>query len=190
MNKTVKLLSTLFVLFATSPVMAQSNDTITDLQAEIGELEITLNELKTELRALQASEEGMYTIETNSATYTFSNPRVEGDLLLLDLDFTNDTKGRLDVYNDIWSLAFSQEDNTSINPLWLSNETLPEVEGRRPLTYNIRIKTGATVKLLIGLSKTSDVYFAEPYVEMPPTEEPATEEEPQETVTFDDLSPL
>lgn len=193
MKKGLLLLSSLFILLGASPVLAQTTTRIEELRTEIQELESTLKQKKTELHELRASEEGFYTIETNSATYVFSNPRIEGDRLLLDLDYTNDTKGALDVYNDLWMLTFAQEDETSIHQLWVNNDGLPEVADRQPLSYNVRIKSGATVKLLIGLSRTAEVYYGEPYMEgeqLVEEEEASSEETPIEPKVFDDLSPL
>lgn len=158
MKKLTLLLSTLFLLAGASPILAQSPE-ISDLEAEIMELNQTLKEKKAELEELKASQEGVYTIESNNSTFAFSNPRVHENLLLLDLDYTNDSKGALDVMSEIWMLTFTYEDESTINQLWFENFELPEVEGRSPLNYNTRIKSGVTVNLVIGLAKDSPYYY-------------------------------
>lgn len=112
------------------PVYAQSPDPTTDLINEITELELNLNQKKAELRELQATTEGLYTIETNTATLVFSNLRIDSDRILIDLDYTNDTKGVLDIMNDMWMITFAREDDTSIKQLWIDNDMLPDIEGR------------------------------------------------------------
>lgn len=157
MKKYFLLLTSLLVLVGAGPVLAQSTE-ITDLETEVNELSMTLKEKKEELKELKKAQEGVYIIETNNSTFAFSNPRVHENLLLLDLDYTNDSKVALDVMSDIWMLTFNYEDDKSINQLWFENFDLPEVEDRSPLSYNSRIKSGVTVKLVIGLSNTSINY--------------------------------
>lgn len=173
MKKRLMLLVALSSLMTLPPVYAQSSDPAIDLINEIAELELNLNEKKAELRELQAMTEGLYTIETNTATLVFSNLRITGEQILIDLDYTNDTKGILDLMNDIWMITFAREDDTSIKQLWLNTEKLPEIEGRETMINNLRLKSGATIKLTIGLTEESMYYYAEDYL----GEEIITEEE-------------
>lgn len=173
MKKRLMLLVALSSLTTLPPVYAQSSDPAIDLINEIAELELNLNEKKAELRELQAMTEGLYTIETNTATLVFSNLRITGEQILIDLDYTNDTKGILDLMNDIWMITFAREDDTSIKQLWLNTEKLPEIEGRETMINNLRLKSGATIKLTIGLTEESMYYYAEDYL----GEEIITEEE-------------
>lgn len=165
MIKRLMLLVTLSSLMTLPHVYAQSPDPTTDLINEITELELNLNQKKAELRELQATTEGLYTIETNTATLVFSNLRIDSDRILIDLDYTNDTKGVLDIMNDMWMITFAREDDTSIKQLWIDNDMLPDIEGRETTISNLRLKSRATIKLTIGLTEESMYYYAEDYLE-------------------------
>lgn len=193
MIKRLTLLVALSSLMTLPPVYAQSPDPTTDLINEITELEINLNEKKAELRELQTTTEGLYMIETNSATLVFSNLRIDDDRILIDLDYTNDTKGILDIMNDLWMITFAREDDTSIKQLWIDNEMLPEIEGRETMINNLRLKSGATIKLTIGLVEESMYYYAEDYLgeEIASDEEVVSDEVAQsEPMITDTTSPL
>ena len=197
------ILMTLSILLPVTSVFAQT-DEITSLETEISDLTATLKEKKAALKELKANQDGVYIIETNNATFAFSNPRVYENLLLLDLDYTNDSKGALEVLSDLWMLSFFQEDETSINQLWFENFDLPEVEGRRPLNYQIKIKSGATIPLVIGLSRQTPYFNYEGEMgmgsgpmmmgeidsEIESESEENSEQESEMADLFDDLSAL
>lgn len=192
MKRMVLLLSSFFILSHVTPVLAQEAGQIPVLQGEITELKAQLEEKQNELAALLADQAGFYTIETLNATYTFSNPRIENDLLVIDMDYTNDSKGSTVVYDEMWMLNFAQEDDISINQLWVSvdNTNLPEVEGRRPLTSNLRIKSGATINLVVGLTKSYDYgYVMYESMDMSEDSEVVPPMMPT-TPAFDEESPL
>lgn len=203
MKKVIFLCASIATLFLNTPISAQSSD-INQIETEISDLTTTLLEKKAELRELKASQEGVYILETINATFAFSNPRIYENLLLIDVDYTNDSKGALEVMTDLWMLTFFQEDETSINPLWFENFNLPEVEGRRPLNYQLKIKSGATIALVIGLSKQTPYYPFEGDMgmandnmmmettegQLPNEEELAEESSPETIEPFDDLSTL
>lgn len=197
MKKAIIFVASLFLVTAAQPIVAQEAGQIQSLQSEINDLHTQLEDKKAELAALLADQEGYYTIETSNATYVFSNPRIENDVIVMDMDYTNDSKGALVVYDDMWTLTFTQEDDISINQLWVlyDMENLPEVEGRRPLMSNLRIKSGATVNLVIALSPSPDYQFgmmfdshmSESNSHMMPTTEPFDNKAPI-VITVDQYS--
>ncbi|MGO4936455.1 hypothetical protein ACTQ54_02260 [Fundicoccus sp. Sow4_H7] len=194
MIKQLFLLSSILLFMGFPTVSAQSNSEVESLTEEIQALEETLQDKKEALAILREDLDGYYTIETINATYVFSNPRIEDDLLVLDLDFTNDSKGALAVTDELWMLSFFQEDDISLQQLWVYYENLPEVEGRRPISYNTRIKSGATVQLVLALTKSPEVYYGEPYLYEDLSESENLDEVDEEIIEvqepFDDFSPL
>ena len=177
-----KLLAVLLCSMTLTPTfaVAQENNAIQELQIEIKELGTQIESKRDELNQLIEDTEGYYLIESNTATYIFSNPRIYEDKLLLDLDITNDTKGRLDINNDIWSLSFTQEDDESITSLWINTDKIPEITDRKQLSNNLLVKKRATMPLVIALSPDSINY----------NEEDVTETEVKDKPTFSNLSPL
>ena len=177
-----KLLAVLLCSMTLTPTfaVAQENNAIQELQIEIKELGTQIESKRDELNQLIEDTEGYYLIESNTATYIFSNPRIYEDKLLLDLDITNDTKGRLDINNYIWSLSFTQEDDESITSLWINTDKIPEITDRKQLSNNLLVKKRATMPLVIALSPDSINY----------NEEDVTETEVKDKPTFSNLSPL
>ncbi|UUX33596.1 hypothetical protein [Fundicoccus culcitae] len=194
MKRLILLVSSLFMFSYVATVLAQEAGQIPVLQGEISELKTQLAEKEAELAEILADQAGFYTIETLNATYTFSNPRIENDILVLDMDYTNDSKGSTIVYDEMWMLTFAQEDEISINQLWVGVDMadLPEVEGRRPLTSNLRIKSGATINLVIGLTKSMDYLYGPYMYEYDMTEDNSEVVPPMIPMTepFDEESPL
>ena len=174
----VLLLSAMTFIPAT--VDAQENNAIQDLQVEIKEIGSQLESKRDELNQLIEETKDYYLIESNTATYIFSNPRIYEDKLLLDLDVTNDTKGRLDINNDIWSLSFSQEDDASVTSLWINTEKIPDITDRKQLSNGILVKKRASMQLVIALSPDTISY----------PEERITETDVKDKAPFSNLSPL
>lgn len=165
-----------------APIMVNAQaDDIATLTEEIASLEASLKEKRAELKVLRANTEGLYTLETTNATLVFSNLRIEDNRLLIDLDYTNDSKGPLDIYNEMWMITFAREDERTIKQLWLDSERAFEVEGRETFLNNIRLKSGATIPLTLALTENAYYYYAEYAMENYPTDEMMEAEDLEET---------
>lgn len=153
MNKLVKCL---IVAIALSPSLVSAQPAFVNIQEEIRELHQSTSLKREELRQELAATEGYYLIESNTATYIFSNPRIYDRYILLDVEVTNDTKGLLDLASEAWTLSYSQEYDDAIEALWLADIGQTEIDGRRLMNSNLKIKSGATVSMVVALSNFID----------------------------------
>lgn len=149
------LMSSSLVLLNVAPVFAEEDNSarIAEIENQLKELDAQREELAKELETLQGGSENkdVQILETKNFIAGFSNARIEGDYLLVDLDFENISDKAATLWTDFsFALRFEQEGDVEVyKTSVMYSDKLGEVEGRKQVTMDTKIKAGASVKLLL-----------------------------------------
>lgn len=161
MKKKLLLLSlSALIALNASPVFAEDSKEVTELKSQIEMKEKELNELKAKLKELSGNKEesgNAYTIEGRKGKYTFSNPRTDGKVVLVDLDFEETSGEAQTLWTSIpFELQFEQEDDSSVYDAKVNYLYKGDVGERKAVTMDTKVKAGGKVQLTLVIEIQSN----------------------------------